>query len=102
MSNEVVISNINDLVRRYESGETLQKLAKEIGVSRSALGRRFHKLGIAVRGCGDAQLVSNRFKSLEQRRSQVRAANTARRGSQASQQELINRAKGRQGTSGNV
>src|SRR4051812_41626901 len=102
MSRKVVIPNINDLIRRYKAGETIQKLAPQVPISRISLTRRFKKLGVTLRGPHEAQLLSNTFKTSTQRKAQARAAQNAVRGSKRSKEYLIARAKRNQKFLNNV
>lgn len=55
MSREVIVPNLNDLVRRYESGESLKSISDETQIGRGVLGRRFRQAGVDLRGRSEAE-----------------------------------------------
>lgn len=103
MPRRMEIPNLDDLLRRYQAGESENKLAKEAGVNRWTFRRRLEEAGIEPRGKSEAERLKWAQMSPEQRRHQVSAAHEAARGRRVSRAELIARAKAREGsTSYNV
>lgn len=47
--------NFDDLVKRYEAGESIKKLADSLGISREPLRKALVKAGVNVRGRSDAE-----------------------------------------------
>lgn len=52
-----IVLDIDDLVRRYQAGETEQNLAKVLGVSRTAIRDRLLSAGVRRRGNTEARLL---------------------------------------------
>lgn len=75
------IPDIDNLIKRYLSGESLKKISDEMNISRPLLKRRFLKAGIQLRGRSDAnRLKWARITDIIVRKRQVAAAHAARRG----------------------
>ena len=52
-----VSPNLNAIVKRYISGESINELSKELKISRSTLRKRFDEVGIQRRNVDEAQIV---------------------------------------------
>ena len=92
----VPIPNLNELIRRYISGDSMLQLAKEIGISRAALIDRFKASGVGIRNQSVALKARwRRITDPDKRRRQVEAAHKAVRGRKAGIGELIRRADAR-------
>ena len=46
------LANLDELIARYEKGESIRSLAIEAGIYDALLGRHFHERGVTIRGCG--------------------------------------------------
>jgi very-short-patch-repair endonuclease len=99
---KVQIPNLDDLIRRYQGGESLKKLSDETGVSRGRAGQRpagltgaFVAAGVKLRGRSEAELVKWSRMPRKQRRRQVAAAQAARRGSKDTEATKLARARTR-------
>ena len=84
MAPEVKIPNLDHLIERYQAGASINQLAREVSVSRSALARRFRLYDIELRGQSEAtrlewQKIKRRGQGAINR--QVGSAWKARRGS---------------------
>ena len=74
------IHNLDGFIKRYIAGETEQKLAGEIGISRTALRTRLISNGVKIRGCSEANTIRMSHLSRKQRLKITSAAHTAVRG----------------------
>lgn len=92
MSREKFIPNFDDLIQRYEAGESLKSVAEDSGVSRQALGPRFERAGVKLRTQGEAETAKWLRMAPEARIEQVRKAHDAVRGMKRSHEELVKRA----------
>ena len=97
MPTKVIIPNLQDYLRRYQSGESENALAKEIGVNRSTFRKRLLDAGIAPRNQSQSETLKWAKMSRTKRANQVRAAHAAARGRNVSFDELCQRAKSREG-----
>ena len=97
MPRKIIIPNLDDLLRRYLAGESENQLAKEAGVNRCTFRRRLLDAGITPRSRSDAETLKWEQMSIEQRRSQVKAAHDVTRGRKVTTEELSMRAKTREG-----
>ena len=80
MSTKIELANTDDLIRRYQAGESENKLSGEFGISRSVITRILRDHGIHHRGRSEAELLKWSHMSPERRRNQVAAAHQAARG----------------------
>lgn len=55
MTPEKPVPNLDNLIRRYESGASMKELADEAGIGAPALARRFRNAGVKVRGKAEAR-----------------------------------------------
>ena len=84
--------DVDDLVRRYEAGESEQALAAALGVGRPTIRRRLLAAGVQPRNRSEAMKVRMDATSADERKRLAAAANVARRGSKASADELARKA----------
>jgi len=96
------IPNLDDLIERYQSGTSMLKLSQEVGISRTALSRKFRKQGVEIRGRSAAERL--KWKAIRERGAdavarQVSAAHAARRGQvdsrEVKRKRAVTRAKSR-------
>lgn len=97
MPKKIAIPNLDDLLRRYQSGVSENQLAKEAGVNRWTFRRRLHEAGITPRSQSEAETIKWERMTARQRNQQVKAAHAAARGRKVSFAELCKRAKTREG-----
>jgi hypothetical protein len=71
---------IDELVRLFNGGASVNKLAERYGVSRNVIDRRLRGLGIEPRSRSEAERVKWAQMTERQRERQVRKAHTAARG----------------------
>ena len=76
-------ANLDELIARYEKGESIRSLAIEAGIYDALLGRHFHNRGVTIRGCGTYA-------------PHVEAAHSARRGQKDSLERREARARTRE------
>lgn len=88
--------DINDAMRRYQSGETELAIALSTGISRPALRRRLINAGIHPRGMREAQAIRYSNTTPEQRLALTEAAHAAVRGVPQTYEDLCKRAIGRE------
>ena len=98
MPRKVIIPNLDDFLKRYQSGESENKLAHEIGINRMTFRKRLLKAGIKPRGGREAELIKWSNMSIDKRKAQVVAAHNACRGRIVTFDESCRRAKSREGT----
>lgn len=97
MGPKIHISNFDDILCRYQAGESENKLASELGVSRQVVRRHLLESGIQPRGRSEAELIKWQRMTPEQRDRQVAAAHIAARGRTVSWEEKCRRAKALEG-----
>lgn len=94
MTMKLKILNLNNLIRRYQSGASLKHLSDTTGIGRGPLARQFLEYGLILRGRSDAEYL--KWHAIKQSRHlivrQMHGAWTARRGSQDSLQIQCSRA----------
>lgn len=86
--------DMDDLVRRYDGGESEQALAKSLGVDRGTIRARLLEAGAQIRGRGDANRLRMSRTTAEERARFTTAAHDAVRGSTRSFDDLATRARG--------
>lgn len=84
--------DVDDLVRRYLAGESEQTIATDLGVGRPTIRRRLLAAGVQPRNRSEALAVRMANTPADERKRLASAANTARRGSKASADELARKA----------
>lgn len=72
-----VVVDIEDIARRHIAGESVQALARSVGVSRPTIIRRLSAAGVQVRGRSDANRLRMQGLSADQRRQLTSSANAA-------------------------
>lgn len=96
MANIIKFTNLDDLIRRYQVGESELKLAREFSVSRNVIRRRLIQAGITPRNSSQANIVSMGLMTPEQRQSRAAASHLATKGRYQTIRERTQRAKTRQ------
>lgn len=97
MTAKIFLPNLDDLLKRYLSGESENILAKEAGINRWTFRQRLIEAGITPRSQSEAETIKWSRMSPEKRIRQVSAAQDAARGRSAPFEELCLRAKMREG-----
>lgn len=80
MANIIKIPNLDDLLRRYQVGESELKLSREFGVSRDVIRKRLLDAGIIPRNGSQANIVSMSQMSFAERQARTAASHIATRG----------------------
>ena len=70
----ITTANLDDLVSRYQAGESELKLAGEFQVSRSVIRRRLVKAGITPRNGSQANIASMSLMTFKQRQARTAAS----------------------------
>ena len=92
MAAKITNVDVDDLVRRYNSGESVKALAKFIGHSRQVVRRLLQSRGITVRNRSESMLVRMSRTPESERKRLTDAAHAAVRGTRRSFEELVERA----------
>lgn len=79
MAVERVPIDPDDLRQRYERGESILKMARELGVSRTAITPRLRALGLEIRGASEANRIRMAQLSPAERLALTSAAHRGRR-----------------------
>lgn len=87
-----------NIIKRYLSGESEQRISKDLSVDRSVIKRCLLENGIARRGRSDGAVVRWSRMTERQRKHQVKSAHDAVRGIKWSHESLLKRAKTREQT----
>ena len=98
MPSKIFIPNLDNLLERYQAGESENALAKEAGINRWTFRKRLREAAIKPRGRSEAEVIKWSKMTPEQRKIQTTAAHDAVRGRKASLDELAFRAKSREGS----
>jgi very-short-patch-repair endonuclease len=88
--------DLDDLLARYERGQSVLSMSKDLGVSRMAITKRIAGLGLKVRNGTEANLIRMAKLSKEERLALAEAAHAAVRGKSHSFAQLCNRAASRE------
>lgn len=96
MPNIIKIPNLDNIVRRYQIGESELKLARECGVSRNVIRRRLIEAGVTPRNSSQANTASMGLMTFEQRCARTATSHVAAKGRRQPARERIQRAKIRQ------
>ncbi|KKL03543.1 hypothetical protein LCGC14_2625110 [marine sediment metagenome] len=102
MSRIIVISNADDLVNRYLSGESINQLSKIFGISRSVAARILTENGIELRNQSEAEKVKWDRMTAGQRERQVDAAHKATKGKEKTFEVLCKAAIAREKKPSNI
>ena len=97
MARKIFIPDLDNLLMRYQSGESENQLAKEAGINRQTFRKRILDAGIAPRTQSEAETTKWQNMTAGQRERQVKAAHKASRGRKVTIAELCLRAKMREG-----
>lgn len=87
--------NVDDLVKRYQSGQSLKSISDDLGISRPTLLRRLREAGVPIRGRSEAESLKWSQMTPDQRANQVGKAHAAVRGVPKGQAWLEARAAAR-------
>lgn len=98
MPAKIKLSNIYDLGRRYEAGESLNKLAREVGISRFTITQRFRDIGIGIRTISDTMFARWANATPKQREAMLSRAHSVAKGRKVTDQERIQQAITREKT----
>lgn len=90
--------NVDDLIQRHLSGESVNKLAQSLGVARITINRWFAHKGFKGRNASEAEALKWAHMTPEQRQKQVSAAHAAVRGKVKSPEFLNKCAKTKEKT----
>ena len=93
MARVIVFPNIDNIIKDYLSGVSVNKLAQQEGVSRNVIDRVLKKHGVKLRSQSEAESMKWSFMSEQQRKRQVQKAHQATKGRFISTSEKIKRAK---------
>lgn len=80
--------DIDDLIRKYNSGRSVKSLAEEFGVSRSVIVHRLHSVGVTQRNRSESMFLRMSQTPQEERKRLAKAAQDARRGNHNSPEML--------------
>lgn len=80
MTRVIEIANLNNLILRYEAGESELKLSREFGIDRGTIRRRLLSAGITPRNGSQANIASMGRMTFEQRQARTAASHIAARG----------------------
>ena len=97
MARKISIPNLDDLLRRYISGDSELQLSQGAGINRWTFRQRLLEAGITPRTQSEAEIIKWNRMTAEQRTCQVKAAHNAVRSRKVSFKELCLRAKTREG-----
>ena len=89
----IELSNLNDIIKRYKSGVSVNQLSKENGVSRSVISRLLSSNDVQLRSHSESECIKWSNMSEQQRKRQVQKAHEAARGRLVSTAEKMKRAK---------
>ena len=93
MTKKLEIPNINNIIKRYQSGISFNQLSNESGITRITLQRRFKSLGIQMRSQSESETLKWSKMSKQQRKRQVQKAHQSSKGRFVSTSEKFKRAK---------
>ena len=96
MTRIIEIPNLDDLLRRYEAGESELKLSREFGVDRGVIRRRLLKAGITPRNGSQAMTIRMGQMSNAERLAITAHAHEAARGRHQTISERVKRANTRE------
>lgn len=98
MPSVLIKLNVDDIVRRYESGESEKSIADSFRVDRGVIRRRLISAGVTPRNCSSAMYVRMANTTAEERLRLTQAAHDAVRGKPKRPETLIKSAKTRERT----
>lgn len=98
MSRIAELGNIDELVQRYQSGQSILKLSQDLGVSRGAIAHALEGEGIQLRTQSEAESLKWSKMTPDQRLHQMAAYHNAIRGGKRTPLDLHERALSRQRT----
>lgn len=74
---EIISLPTNEIIAKYQSGESENSISKHYGVSRNAIRKRLRDNNISIRTQSESELLKWSQMTLEQRANQVKAAHDA-------------------------
>lgn len=86
--------NINDVIKRHESGKSIKQIAKSIGCSRAVIYDNFNHIGYKARNRSESMYERMKQTSPEGRQQLTKKAHDAVRGMIRSEKDRIKRANG--------
>jgi hypothetical protein len=92
MSRTLIDINTDDLIREYNSGKSVKRLAKDFHISRCTIIDRLNKAGIKQRNRSEAMYLRMSQTTNEERKRLTSSANQAKRGKPNTPQMLHKRA----------
>lgn len=96
MPAKIKIPNLNDIVSRYQAGESALKLSREFNIERNVIRRRLVAMGIALRTNSQACLIRMSRMTPADRRAITANANKAAKGRHPARAERLKGAKTRE------
>ena len=93
-----VTVDTDDLVRRYNAGESVLAISKAVGVSRPTVRNRLLSLGLPVRSASEANRIRMDAMTPEERKANALCAHEARRATPPSDEELSKKASTKERT----
>lgn len=93
---KIIIPNLDDLISRYKSGESVLKLAGEFGVDRGVVKRNLIAAGVTIRTNSEATQLRVDRLSFAERKAITANANKAARGRKCSVAERVKKADTRE------
>jgi very-short-patch-repair endonuclease len=88
--------DIDDLIRRYEDGDSVLAMSRDLGVSRTVVVNNLHRIALAPRTSKQAGRLRAARLSPAQRKAQAEAAHIAKRGCPNTHEQLARMAATRQ------
>lgn len=96
MSRIIDIPNLDQLISRYQAGESELKLSREFKISRRTIRRRLLNAGIIPRNGSQANVISMSRMSITERQARTAASHIAARGRHQPIAERTMRARARE------
>lgn len=96
MTRKVEFSHPDDVIRRYQAGESEKAIAKSLGIGRPTVRRFLLRQGVQPRGRSESMFVRMARTPADERRALARAANRAARGRVVAESSMIKRAATRE------
>ena len=94
--------DVDDIVKLYKSGLSEKALAERLNVNRGTIRRRLVQSGVVCRGRSESAYLRMSSLTAEERQRLAGAAHDAIRGKKYTYEELVNRAKAKEGSVGKL
>lgn len=94
--------DVDNIVKLYQSGLSEKALAERLNVNRGTIRRRLLQAGVVCRGRSESMYVRMASLTADERQALTNAAHKAVRGKKQTYQQLVNRAKAREGSTSNL